>query len=237
MFENLKEFILQSRNTTDIFCFQEIMRTISDEKIVDEYYRANIYNELCDLLPEFVSYYAPYTTWSINGKVNYHLEWGNAIFARRTIWVQSTWIEYFWHYTDNIQNKNFQYITIGHQWEQLSIVNIHWLRTGTGKDDTDGRIEQFTTIKNFISNLHGKVVVIGDFNLNPDTQSLAILQLWMRNLISEYNIESTRSKLYRQYGQMHFADYAIISPEIAVKNFTVPYSEASDHLPLILEIT
>ena len=36
---------------------------------------------------------------------------------------------------------------------------------------------------------------------------------------------------------MHFADYAIISPEIAVKNFTVPYSEASDHLPLILEIT
>lgn len=62
MFENLKEFIMEHRDTTDVFCFQEVMRTISDEKVVDECYRANIYNELCNLLPEYVSYYAPYTT-------------------------------------------------------------------------------------------------------------------------------------------------------------------------------
>lgn len=237
MFDNLKEFIIEHKDTTDIFCFQEVMRTISDQKIVDEYYRANIYNELSNLLNEFVSYYAPYTTWWIDSDVNYHLEWWNAIFARRAIWIQSTWIEYFWHYTpDNDQNKNFQYITINNQWKQFSIVNIHWLRTGTGKDDTEQRIEQFTTIKHFTKELPGQIIIMGDFNLNPDTQSLEILQSWMKNLISEYNIETTRSKLYRQYGQMHFADYCIISPEIIVKDFNVPYSEASDHLPLILEI-
>lgn len=237
MFDNLKEFIIEHKDTTDIFCFQEVMRTISDHKIVDEYYRANIYNELCNLLPDFVSYFAPYSIWSIESKVDYHLEWGNAIFARRMIWIQSTWINHFWSYTpDNIQNKNFQYITIQNEWKLFSIVNIHWLRTGTGKDDTEQRIEQFTIIKDFTKQLHGQIIIMGDFNLNPDTQSLAILQEWMKNLISEYNIQSTRSKLYRQYGQMHFADYAIISPEIIVKDFSVPYSEASDHLPLILEM-
>lgn len=237
MFDNLKEFIITHKDTTDIFCFQEVMRTISDQIIVDEYYRANIYNELCNLLPDFVSYYAPYTTWWFDNDVNYHLEWGNAIFARRTIGVQSTGIQYFWYYTPaNDQNKNFQYITLNYEWKIFSIVNIHWLRTGTGKDDTPQRIEQFTTIKDFTKQLPGQIIIMGDFNLNPDTQSLAILESWMKNLISEYNIQSTRSKLYRQYGQMHFADYAIISPDIIIKDFTVPYSEASDHLPLILEI-
>lgn len=43
MFDNLKEFIIAHKDTTDIFCFQEVMRTISDQTIVDEYYRANIY--------------------------------------------------------------------------------------------------------------------------------------------------------------------------------------------------
>ncbi len=58
----------------------------------------------------------------------------------------------------------------------------------------------------------------------------------MKNLITEYNIKSTRSKLYRKYGEMNFADYAIISPEIQVQSFEVPYCEVSDHLPLILTI-
>lgn len=237
MFDNLREFIIEHRNTTDVFCFQEVMRTTSDQQIVDEYYRANIYNELCNMLPEFVSYFAPYATWSIESKVDYHLELGNTIFARRTIWIKSAWIEYVWTYmSHNIHKKNFQYITLDHVWKEFSIVNIHWLWTGTGKDDTEQRIEQFTAIKKFTKNLLGETIIMGDFNLNPDTQSLAILQSWMKNLISEYHIQNTRSKLYRKYGQTHFADYAIVSPQIIVKDFNVPYMEISDHLPLILTI-
>ena len=37
MFDNLKEFLIEHKDTTDIFCFQEVMRTISDQTIVDEY--------------------------------------------------------------------------------------------------------------------------------------------------------------------------------------------------------
>jgi endonuclease/exonuclease/phosphatase family metal-dependent hydrolase len=32
-----------------------------------------------------------------------------------------------------------------------------------------------------------------------------------------------------------FADYTLVSPEVEVKNFSVPYTEASDHLPMYVE--
>jgi endonuclease/exonuclease/phosphatase family metal-dependent hydrolase len=78
------------------------------------------------------------------------------------------------------------------------------------------------------------VILLGDYNLNPETQSLAILTQGRRNLISEYSIATTRSALYTK--PLPYADYAIVSPDIVIKSFAVPYTEASDHLPLVVEI-
>ncbi len=209
--------------------------------------------KLCALLPEYVSYFAPYTTCWRHSYVDYHLERGNAIFAKKSLYIQSTWIEYFdpydYNQNDTYQNnirlqnnkhqnvnKNIQYIILNNQWNKLLIVNIHGLYTGTWKGDTEERIKQFSFMKEFINMFAGKVIVVWDLNLDPDTKSIAILAEWMNNLIVQHEIQTTRSKLYDKYGKINFADYAFVSLDLIIKNFTVPYSEASDHLPLIIEI-
>lgn len=55
----------------------------------------------------------------------------------------------------------------------------------------------------------------------------------MHNLISEYNVTSTRSSLYTK--EEKFADYTFISKGIAVQGFRVLQDVVSDHLPLLLE--
>lgn len=74
---------------------------------------------------------------------------------------------------------------------------------------------------------------MGDFNLDPDTKSLKILERNLKNLIKEYKISTTRSSLYAR--QHKFADYVLVSPGIKVINFQVPDIAISDHLPMILE--
>lgn len=84
----------------------------------------------------------------------------------------------------------------------------------------------------------GGKVLCGDFNLLPQTKSIAMLEGRMRNLIKEYNIKTTRSKLNPYHGtptEQHFADYVFVSEDIKVLDFKVPEAEVSDHLPMILE--
>lgn len=241
MFDNLKEFVNQHSTDTDIFCFQEVFFTNSWEKIVDEMYRANILNELTKILPDHQVYFAPVQEWYwFNSRVDFHLEWWIAMFVRKSIDVIGSWVEFvFWEYNskswwNQTMPRNFQYITLKVNWEDTTIIHFHWLWNWWWKWDSPDRIKQSKIIKEFMKSRKEQLVLLWDYNLNPDTESLSILSNWMRNLITEYDIKTTRSKLY--WKPLQYADYAIISNEIKVQSFAVPYSEASDHLPLILEI-
>lgn len=55
----------------------------------------------------------------------------------------------------------------------------------------------------------------------------------MQNLISDYEIASTRSHYYIK--PIKFADYAIVSPDISAIYFEVLPDVVSDHLALFLE--
>ena len=91
-------------------------------------------------------------------------------------------------------------------------------------------------ILGFIKKHGERTALLGDFNLNPSTQSIRILENELVNLILDYKIETTRSNLYSKKTEMPIADYCFVSKDLEVKDFQVPYVEASDHLPLILEI-
>jgi len=79
----------------------------------------------------------------------------------------------------------------------------------------------------------GEKILCGDFNLNPNTQSVSILDRGMKNLIKNFKITSTRSSLYKK--DEKFADYMIVSNGINIVNFKVKEDLVSDHLPLYLE--
>ncbi len=238
-FNALMEFINQHKDTTDVFCFQEITSTPSEETTMEELYRANLFRDLTDILgPTHQWYFAPYAVGGFHEDLDYHGERWNAMFIKRTIPVERVSVEYIFVDEDPTKHhlKNIQYTTIRQHDEPLTLMNFHGLRTGQWKDDTPLRITQSLNIKKLLSEVSWSCMLLGDYNLNPDTESMQILEEGMKNLITEYNITSTRSKLYRNYGKMHFADYVLISPDISVASFDVPYVEASDHLPLILTI-
>ena len=89
--------------------------------------------------------------------------------------------------------------------------------------------------------------MMGDLNLLPQTESVALFErAGYRNLITEYNIKTTRGtlmrKLYPQfehgpYGFQEFADYTFMSSDLEVQSFEVPDVPISDHLPMILCVT
>jgi len=76
-------------------------------------------------------------------------------------------------------------------------------------------------------------ILCGDLNLRPDTESMRILEHGMNNLITEYSIQSTRTRYYTKPEK--FADYILTSPEILINEFRVMPEEVSDHCPLYLD--
>jgi endonuclease/exonuclease/phosphatase family metal-dependent hydrolase len=130
--------------------------------------------------------------------------------------------------------RNIQYVTFLCNQKPLTILNFHGLWNGKGKTDTEDRIIQSKNILNFITSLQGEIILAGDFNLLPETQSLKIIEeANLKNLIKEYGVKSTRTSFYTK--PERFADYILVSPGVEVKDFKVLPEEVSDHSALYLE--
>lgn len=96
------------------------------------------------------------------------------------------------------------------------------------------RLEQSKKVTAFLRNISSSKILMGDFNLLPNTQSIKILEKNMDNLIKKYHITGTRSSLYEKPEK--YADYIFVSPEIKVVDFKVLPDIVSDHLALYLTI-
>lgn len=127
--------------------------------------------------------------------------------------------------------RNIQYVKT----KDLTIINFHGLWNGAGKTDTEDRLEQSKKIVEFIKSLEGEIVLCGDFNLLPDTESIKIIEdAGLRNLIKENSIQSTRTSFYTKPDK--YADYIFVTIGVKVLDFKVLPDEVSDHSALYLEI-
>ena len=130
--------------------------------------------------------------------------------------------------------RNVQFTTVETPEGRISVMNFHGLWNGRGKGDSDERLAQSRRLLAFLAARAEPFVLCGDFNLAPDTKSLAMLEAaGLKNLVAEFGVASTRTRLYP--GAERFADYVFISPGVAVRDFRVLADEVSDHAPLRLE--
>ncbi len=130
--------------------------------------------------------------------------------------------------------RNVQYVTVATKNGNRSILNFHGLWNGGGKRDSDDRLLQSDKIIEFVRTLCDPFVLCGDFNLMPDTESVKKLEdVGLRNLIKEFGVTSTRTSFYTKPEK--FADYALVSNGITVRDFKVLPDEVSDHKPLYIE--
>jgi endonuclease/exonuclease/phosphatase (EEP) superfamily protein YafD len=87
-------------------------------------------------------------------------------------------------------------------------------------------------IADYIRSLDGPVVLCGDFNLSPDSESLAQLNAILKNHPIEASLTSTRTQFTQK---TEVCDYIFTSPDIQVKRFEMLEAIASDHAALIVE--
>ncbi len=234
--QGVVDFVAARKDDVDIFCFQEIFnggrdeQSEIDENIKEKQY--DLYSKLQVALPNHDGYFqASLGNW-----------YGLAIFVKKNLQVKSEVTRFvhgepYFVPTDDLghHSRIIQDLTLEFRHKELHIINFHGLWNGRGKTDSDERIKQSREIVNYLNTIEGDVILSGDFNLLPDTQSIKIVEdFGLRNLITEYGIASTRTSFYTKPDK--FADYIFISPEVAVKSFSILPDEVSDHAALELVI-
>ena len=231
----------KSNKDVDVFCLQEVLNfteeeyeTLTKEGKAEELDMMNygLFSDIENILNNYNSYYRPH----------YRNNFGLAIFVKKELEVEKE-TEIFVYkqrgFGEDIGNcaRNLQSVTLKINDNKINILTVHGLWAGKSKDDNEDRIKQSQNIIDFIKTLEGETVLCGDFNLNPDTESIKMFENFsLKNLIREKNIASTRTSLYIK-DENPFADYTFVSKDVEVKSFEIMPHEVSDHSAMKLVIT
>jgi len=217
------DFVGKNSANTDIFGLTEV--------------QPELFSELKKLLPDFQGFYKGGVF-----DVGMGFKYGQAIFTREKINVKS--LGRIDSPKDSDGELGFAFalpfkLIIGRK--TFYLMNIHGKSRPGHKLDTPARLKQSKIIIDYFRNKPGARIIGGDFNLLPQTKSVKMFEeTGYKNLIKDYKIRSTRNRLAwnqlkKNEEKQLFADYVFVSPEVKVKNFSVPDLEISDHLPLILD--
>ncbi len=232
VFEPLMDFLKKHAVDTDIFCFQEVFNNPPDIKSQMQTWGAkeDIYKNIALVLKDFDGHMAP----------SQDNEESLCMFVKKDVSVQEIRDQFVYRWKNAIEGDddstlgiNVQYAKFSKNKKDFMVCNLHGHWTPDPKGDNPARLEQSQNIKKLLDGFKGAKVLCGDFNVNPDTKSMEILETSMRNLVKEHNITNTRSHLYKKGNRLD--DYILVSPEIQVKKFEVIQDAVSDHLALCLE--
>lgn len=110
--------------------------------------------------------------------------------------------------------------------KQLQIINVH----GTWNKDKIGNERTQVQTKAILENIRYDIpsIIVGDFNLLPETKEIKLLSEKMDNLIERFNIKSTRPDFKGNF----VCDYIFVNDKVKINNFSVLNSNVSDHLPI-----
>jgi hypothetical protein len=212
------DFVKSESSKTDIFCFMEVS--------------PDLYNDISAILKNFRGLYDEGMFLK-----EIDAECGQAVFINRRVELISNGRVSIYR-----QLKNdigfMQYLELQGGRQKLWLGSVHGKTRPGDKFDTQTRLNQSNIIIKFFADKNGPKIIGGDFNLMPDTKSVAMFEeAGYKNLIKKFGIKNTRNKIsWKQFNNIqHFADYVFVSPDVKVNKFEVPYMEISDHLPQILD--
>ena len=219
----LLDFIKRNKDI-DIFCFQEVNNNASDD-IVDPEEDKDLFTHIQNLLPEFTGYFSPQVPGT-----------GHAIFIKKELGESNI------HYYSILKEEEIvnmpdpfpRILQSAHiQSANISIYNFHGVPKAEKKDNPVRDLQTKRVVEILSTDSNPKILV-GDFNLNPDTKAIATFESFFTNHIKESSFTTTRSRYYEKLKDFPFADYIFTSKEIRVSTFEVLDEEISDHLPLLL---
>lgn len=124
--------------------------------------------------------------------------------------------------------------------KSFHIVTTH-LAWGKDKNERPHQREQNLKLINYMQTLQKPWILTGDFNIDPNQQSIVDLEKFSRDLTKEYNVANTVDPTMHVHWDKikpgFPIDYIFVSPDITVKDFNVLNTvHLSDHFGLVAEI-
>ena len=240
----------------DILCLQEVVHTPASDQEWLTYrdgehilpQRANMLQDIAATLPDHHLHFCPAAQGVLwDGDRSLPSQWGLATLVRRSLPIIGQ-IQGFVYksfsphgYGEHPRQRVAHGIRVYDYTADraLSVTHMHGMWDPRGKADTPERASQaknLLDIAHQVQDPEDIAVICGDFNVLPDSETLAMLKrAGFTELVTEGGFEGTRTSHYKKPGR--FADYLAINRREAVHRFDVVTSpEVSDHCPLLLEL-
>jgi endonuclease/exonuclease/phosphatase family metal-dependent hydrolase len=155
-------------------------------------------------------------------------QWGNAILSRYPIKS----VEFFnLPPEDVLILRGYIWADIEVDGKTLSVVTTHF----SERDDQDEiRTMQASEILSTWNN-QGATVIMGDLNALPDSQAITLM---LDGGLIDISREIGEQPTYTYYSANpdHQIDYIFVSSDLGYRDFAIPETTASDHLPLAVTI-
>lgn len=212
--EEITEFIIRMSPLVDVFCFQEMGDTV---------------REIVDSLEGDFS------------EVQSDKDAGDCLFNQLTLIRKSTELHEWGTVLETTPNTGLGlWVSVTHNHKKYAICNYHGEPYPGVKTDNSDRLKASEALINFGKTRTEQCIIIGDFNLLETTHSINMFEgVGYVNLIKKYDIKTTRNQYawnnHPDNVQLQ-SDYAFVSSNVAVINFSVLPDLVSDHQPLLLEI-
>jgi endonuclease/exonuclease/phosphatase family metal-dependent hydrolase len=222
---------LIERERPDVVCFQEA--------IVLPHEGTLLFTQYGDIQKETGfehSYFSPAFGFTM---MNHRADFGNAIMSRtpfvsqNTVFTRGDYNPTIDLVDGDYNMRNLQHAVVQHNEKDLHILNHHGHHLRQHKMGDEETLRQCTMIADYIHTLEGDVVLCGDFNLAPESESLGVLNSLLTNHCIESGATTTRTVLTHK---TEVCDYIFTSRGLSAKNFKVLPDIASDHAALTVEI-
>jgi endonuclease/exonuclease/phosphatase family metal-dependent hydrolase len=224
---------LREKQHPDIICMQEVNKM---DGTADAFFAT--LDEIKKASGLDYEYMSPVMDYKL---MNRKVVFGNAVLSRFAYEDQNTVFTYgeytpdFDYATHDSNIRNIQHVIV----KGVNIINHHGFFVRDSKDGNEETLRQVQKIIDYTSNLTGPIIICGDFNLSPDSRSIAMLNEKFTNLTIQNNIPSTYSQLNWDTQDMPWSkivsDYIFVNDRIKVNDFYAEDEILSDHKALILD--
>lgn len=167
------------------------------------------------------------------------IDFGNAIISnlnlrdQNTIFTHLTYTKDFRAERDDYNVRNFQHVVAEDKnGKAFHLINHHGYHIPGHKRGNELTRQACQRIFEYTQKLQGPVIIVGDFNLEPESDSLRVFDGYFRNLTTESGLSTTRNSLTHK---SEVCDYILVNEQVKVNEFYASNIIASDHLGLILD--
>ncbi len=217
----------------DIVCLQEVVTSSDGGKIFDTI------GGILERYPLEYQYNTPLVEFNF---MHHTATRGNMIASKlafleaNQVWTRGEYAKDFDYVDSGGYNvaRNIAHVEIDSPQGIVHVLTLHGYHIKEHKNGNDETVRACKELVEYAARLDGPIIITGDFNLSPISESISIVNRAFRNLSVEQNFTTTRNYLT---DKTEVCDYIFVNDKVKVNSFYMSDIVASDHSGLVLEFS